>query len=503
MLKTIKKYARNLFYNFNNPYRDIPPDWYKKYLEDTAAIAALNLKTMEERELTIEEGKKITDEVFETHLGTKQPKIFAISGDVGIMQLMFHFMIRDKHAESININEKIHDLTKVKVSRQVYYHPGEQIFSRGNIPFMNSYRLDGESLTFYPYAIVKIPCPAFGEILVLYSISANQAQHVVAINTDKEISEFGPILEDFIKSIIHQFHPYLGRVVQWEGGTSHIISYPSVANWSDIVPKNELLKEFERCLDLIKNKDKYVEAGIAARRGVILSGPPGSGKTVHIKGFITEAIKLRVPIFLLDGLANDSIISHIYQMATIFPSAIVVLEDIDTIAMNRNGFMATNNSYGQSTLNALLHHLDGINQKDCITIATTNIPDAVDSALAARPGRFDRHFKFGYPSREEREEILALYTKKLGIPLDIPTFFESHPELEWFLTKDGITASFIYEAIASLKRCLIWNKDTDVEDEMVDTINQITHLVDVKKEFTKNKIETTLNDPSFFFAPTP
>ncbi|MCL2749196.1 MAG: ATP-dependent zinc metalloprotease FtsH [Alphaproteobacteria bacterium] len=178
-------------------------------------------------------------------------------------------------------------------------------------------------------------------------------------------------------------------------------------------------KEVMEIVDFLKSPQKFKDLGARVPRGILLSGEPGTGKTLLARAIAGEA---NVPFFATSGSDFSGIIvglgvakiKEIFEMAKRNAPCILFIDEIDAIGQRRSahGF---NDQDREQTLNQLLIEMDGFaNESGIIIIGATNRPDMLDAALL-RPGRFDRQVYIELPDMAGRREILELYAKKLKI----------------------------------------------------------------------------------------
>ncbi len=177
--------------------------------------------------------------------------------------------------------------------------------------------------------------------------------------------------------------------------------------------------ELEEIVDFLKNPDKFLNIGARVPRGVLLSGPSGTGKTLLAKAVAGEA---QVPFFSTSGSSfaemfvgvGPSRVRNLFKKAKENAPCIVFIDEIDALGKKRGS--SSNNEERENTLNQLLVELDGFeSSQGVIVIGATNRPDVLDPALL-RPGRFDRQIFVGPPDVKGRESILEVHAK--GKPLD-------------------------------------------------------------------------------------
>jgi len=178
-------------------------------------------------------------------------------------------------------------------------------------------------------------------------------------------------------------------------------------------------QELMEVVDFLKNKEKFKALGARVPRGILLSGEPGTGKTLLARAVAGEA---NVPFFATSGSDFSGIIvglgvakiKEIFELAKRNAPCILFIDEIDAIGQSRSKHTINDNDREQ-TLNQLLIEMDGFaNDTGIIVIAATNRPDMLDAALL-RPGRFDRQINIELPNLEGRSDILNLHAKKFKL----------------------------------------------------------------------------------------
>lgn len=193
--------------------------------------------------------------------------------------------------------------------------------------------------------------------------------------------------------------------------------------FKDVAGIDSEKQELAEIVDFLKNKDKYKSLGARVPRGVLLSGQPGTGKTLLARAIAGEA---DVPFFAASGSDFSGIIvglgvakiKEIFEMAKRNAPCILFIDEIDAIGQKRSTH-SYNDQDREQTLNQLLIEMDGFaNDTGIIVIGATNRVDMLDAALL-RPGRFDRQVYIELPDMAGRREILDLYAKKVKIGDDV------------------------------------------------------------------------------------
>jgi len=190
--------------------------------------------------------------------------------------------------------------------------------------------------------------------------------------------------------------------------------------FSDVAGCDEAKEELQEIIDFLQNPEKFNKLGGKVPKGVLLTGDPGTGKTLLSKAVAHEA---GVPFYYCSGSdfvemfvgVGASRVRDMFQELKKNASAILFIDEIDAVGKSRSAGMVSNDERDQ-TLNSLLVEMDGFGTNSrIIVIAATNRPDILDKALL-RPGRFDRQIAVGLPDLNGRKQILGVHTK--GIPLE-------------------------------------------------------------------------------------
>ncbi len=194
-------------------------------------------------------------------------------------------------------------------------------------------------------------------------------------------------------------------------------------HFSDVAGEDEAKENLAEIVNYLHNPAKYKEIGASMPKGVLLVGPPGTGKTMLAKAVAGEA---GVPFFSMSGSEfvemfvgmGASKVRDLFKQAKDKAPCIVFIDEIDTIGKKRDGQFAGNDEREQ-TLNQLLTEMDGFEGNNgVIILAATNRPESLDPALT-RPGRFDRRVPVELPDLKGREEILKVHAKKIKVAPDV------------------------------------------------------------------------------------
>ena len=194
-------------------------------------------------------------------------------------------------------------------------------------------------------------------------------------------------------------------------------------SFDDVAGEDEAKENLSEIVDYLHNPEKYRKIGAAMPKGVLLVGPPGTGKTMLAKAVAGEA---DVPFFSMSGSEfvemfvgmGASKVRDLFRQAKEKAPCIVFIDEIDAVGKRRDGQLSTNDEREQ-TLNQLLTEMDGFEgNSGVIILAATNRPESLDPALT-RPGRFDRRVPVELPDLAGREAILKVHAKKIKIDPDV------------------------------------------------------------------------------------
>ncbi len=204
--------------------------------------------------------------------------------------------------------------------------------------------------------------------------------------------------------------------------------------FADVAGCEEAKEELQEIVDFLKHPKRYVEMGARIPKGVLLFGPPGTGKTYLAKAVAGEA---GVPFLSISG--SDFVemfvgigaarVRDLFEQAKKRAPAIVFIDEIDAVGRMRGAGMGGGHDEREQTLNQLLVEMDGFNvNQGIIVMAATNRPDILDPALL-RPGRFDRQIVLDKPDLKARKEILKVHSrgKPLAKDVDLETLAKATP----------------------------------------------------------------------------
>ena len=194
--------------------------------------------------------------------------------------------------------------------------------------------------------------------------------------------------------------------------------------FDDVAGEDEAKENLQEVVNYLHDPSKYKEIGASMPKGILLVGPPGTGKTMLAKAVAGEA---NVPFFSMSGSEfvemfvgmGASKVRDLFSQAKEKAPCIVFIDEIDAIGQKRSGGQYSGNDEREQTLNQLLTEMDGFDSSNgVIILAATNRPESLDPALT-RPGRFDRRVPVELPDLLGREAILKVHAKKIKIAEDV------------------------------------------------------------------------------------
>ena len=218
-----------------------------------------------------------------------------------------------------------------------------------------------------------------------------------------------------------------GNSMMFNMGRSNAKVYVKSAEgikFDDVAGEDEAKENLTEVVNYLHDPSKYQEIGASMPKGILLVGPPGTGKTMLAKAVAGEA---NVPFFSMSGSEfvemfvgmGASKVRDLFKQAKEKAPCIVFIDEIDAIGQKRSGGQYGGNDEREQTLNQLLTEMDGFEGNNgVIILAATNRPESLDPALT-RPGRFDRRVPVELPDLKGREAILQVHAKKIKIAEDV------------------------------------------------------------------------------------
>jgi cell division protease FtsH len=221
---------------------------------------------------------------------------------------------------------------------------------------------------------------------------------------------------------------------QMQGGNNKAMSFgksrarlvnqsDKVVTFEDVAGVDEAKEELQEIIEFLRDPKKFSRLGGKIPKGVLLVGPPGSGKTLLARAVAGEA---HVPFFSISGSdfvemfvgVGASRVRDLFQQGQKHAPCIIFIDEIDAVGRQRGAGLGGGHDEREQTLNQLLVEMDGFNTTEgVILVAATNRPDVLDKALL-RPGRFDRQIMVANPDIKGREAILNIHIRNNGVPLE-------------------------------------------------------------------------------------
>jgi ATP-dependent 26S proteasome regulatory subunit len=216
---------------------------------------------------------------------------------------------------------------------------------------------------------------------------------------------------------------------------------PPVAREDVILPEATLKLLDRNVLSFVNSRPRLRALGQSTRKGILLYGPPGTGKT-HTIRYLASSLPGHTTLIIT--AAQVTLLAHYMNLARLLQPAMIVIEDVDLIARDRNQMGPCE----ETMLNGLLNEMDGLKQDaDILFVLTTNRPDQLEAALANRPGRIDQAIEVPLPDERGRNKLVQLYGR--GLPLNEAIMSEAAQRTK------GVSAAFIKELMRRIAQASI------------------------------------------------
>ncbi len=326
--------------------------------------------------------------------------------------------------------EKTEEIPLTRLVKDINEGKVEKISVSGNE--VSASYFDGEKAS-----TEKEPEAAFSQSLINYGVNREQLDKVqVEVNENRGLSFWiGPItLLIFPLLIFGLFFWMIFR--QAKGGATQAFNFSKAKArlfgaeghpkekivFKDVAGLKEAKEELKEIVDFLKHSQKFLNMGARIPRGVILMGPPGTGKTMLARAVAGEA---KAPFFHISGSefvemfvgVGASRVRDLFSTAKKAAPSIIFIDELDAVGRHRGAGIGGGHDEREQTLNQILVEMDGFERDtNVIVMAATNRPDVLDPALL-RPGRFDRRIVLDLPDINDRENILQIHAK--GKPLVI------------------------------------------------------------------------------------
>jgi len=264
-------------------------------------------------------------------------------------------------------------------------------------------------------------------------LGAFEKNKVVPVPKPKNVW-FTVIMLQFLPIILILGLFWFFMIRQMQGGNNKAMSFgksrarlvnhsDKVVTFNDVAGVDEAKEELQEIIEFLKDPKKFSRLGGRIPKGVLLVGPPGSGKTLLARAVAGEA---HVPFFSISGSdfvemfvgVGASRVRDLFQQGQKHAPCIIFIDEIDAVGRQRGAGLGGGHDEREQTLNQLLVEMDGFNTNEgVILMAATNRPDVLDKALL-RPGRFDRQVTVANPDIRGREAILNIHIRNNNVPLE-------------------------------------------------------------------------------------
>lgn len=249
-----------------------------------------------------------------------------------------------------------------------------------------------------------------------WSSSPGYAQYLHVYARASDADEVEGFLPDLIATARSEMSPYLRRVVEAQlvHGSLKLRVVPTpLETRSGLIFEDDVWSAVTRNVDrLFERMDALVQSGLGGNRGLLLAGPPGTGKTALCRVLARE-YEGRATVVIVSASVGSYMLSELYERLNLLTPALVLVEDLDLIVGDRQDGVGPGLIQFLTVLDGLMTRHTGV-----VTVATTNDPRAVDAA-AQRAARFDQMVHLGLPSEEARRAILELYLMKVDHVADL------------------------------------------------------------------------------------
>jgi hypothetical protein len=257
---------------------------------------------------------------------------------------------------------------------------------------------------------------------------------------------------------------YRGKVLSldcerdYRGGATGTITVHRLAPASRedvILPENVLALLERNVFRFFAHRERLRDLEMPLKKGLLFYGPPGTGKTLTIR-YLAGALKDHTTLLVTAG--EMGALAEYMALARLLSPAMVVIEDVDLIARTRENLEVVQ----ESLLNRLLNEMDGLRENtQVLFVLTTNRVEALEAALAGRPGRIDQAIEFPLPDAPSRRRLFDLYRRKLAIPSDVMSRAIERTE--------GMSAAFIKELVRRVALLCIERDSTEATLHDLDT----------------------------------
>jgi hypothetical protein len=379
---------------------DIPDDAIKGFASMAASLGYLVAQHKQIRRSSTPQISYAT--LFRIFCGPDEPGILSLPADDATLALLGRRLgelpgwLWLSELAGVGIAERNSIMPGMRPNRVTLNIDGELQVLRPRTVFRGTLPDGGGQFMLIMQAAIR---PGFGYVLDSVGLVYNEPDEAAVIA--------------LVRGLLQQANPFKNRVVLINRDLRTVRSRISDKSWNDIIPNVRAREELDFIAASIRDRDMLKAEGLSIKRGLLLSGPPGDGKSTAIECFVND-IAGEASIIIVEAVEH---IRSVYHLAQTLAPAVVILEDLDLMTKSRQNPYAS--VAKDDVTGELLQVLSGGSAYgDIVTIATTNHPEAIDEALAKRAGRFDAHVRMGFPSDVEKKQILDLYLDRFGVKDD-------------------------------------------------------------------------------------
>ncbi len=272
---------------------------------------------------------------------------------------------------------------------------------------------------------------ALSQTLVNYGVTPESLSKLnIEINEPSGLAYWLSVILPFLLPLLMLLFIVWFFMKQMKGGNKQALSFGNSKarlinpkdkskriTFKDVAGNENAKQELGEMVEFLKNPKKFIDMGAKIPKGVLMTGLPGTGKTLMARAVAGEA---KVPFFYLSGSdfvemfvgVGASRVRDLFKMAKKMSPSIIFIDEIDAVGRSRGVGIGGGNDEREQTLNQILVEMDGFEENEkVIVMAATNRDDVLDKALM-RPGRFDRQVRIDLPDRKDRRAILDIYAQK-------------------------------------------------------------------------------------------
>jgi hypothetical protein len=295
-------------------------------------------------------------------------------------------------------------------------------------------------------------------------------QNSIVVEVVSPDPERAPALLSDLSELMVRLNIFRGQIVSFRQpetpfgrmGSVTFHRRPDLTSDQLVLPEDTLSSIERQVFGINEQRDRLIASGQHVKRGILLHGPPGCGKT-HTIRYLVARLRDHTVVLLTGG--DLSLIESACSLARTLQPAVVVMEDVDLVAQHRQAYPG-----GNPVLFEILNQIEGMQEDSDVTfVLTTNRADLLEPALAARPGRVDLAVEIGLPDEDGRRKLIELYGRGLDLRID---------DLDRVVDRTaGVTAAFIKElmrkaALAAALRSEDGARITVTEDDVLGELEE-------------------------------